>query len=49
MMVIQRIRSGKIVEDCVLIESLGVLQQIGLLLLTQDILDSSGKIIQENT
>jgi steroid delta-isomerase-like uncharacterized protein len=43
MMVIQRIADGKIVEDWVLVESLGLLQQLGLLPATQEILSGAGK------
>ena len=41
MVVIHRIQSGKIAEDWVLVESLGFLQQLGLLPPTEAILESA--------
>ena len=38
LMVLQRIENGKIIEDWVLVESLGLFQLLGLLPATQDIL-----------
>ena len=38
MMTIHRIRSGKIIEDWVIVESLGFFQQLGILSATSDLL-----------
>ena len=43
MMVMQRIWNGKIAEDWVLVESLGLLQQLGLVPATQEILAKAAK------
>jgi predicted ester cyclase len=43
MMVIQRIANGKIVEDWVLVETLGLFQQLGLVPATQEILAQAAK------
>ncbi len=43
MMVMQRIENGKIAEDWVLVESLGLLQQLGLVPATQEILAKAAK------
>lgn len=43
MMVIQRIENGKIAEDWVLVESLGLLQQLGLIPATEEILAQAVK------
>jgi steroid delta-isomerase-like uncharacterized protein len=43
MMTIHRIRKGKIIEDWVLVESLGLLQQFGALPSTRDILSEFAK------
>jgi steroid delta-isomerase-like uncharacterized protein len=43
MVVIHRIRGGKIVEDWVLVESLGFFQQLGLISATQEILAEAAK------
>jgi predicted ester cyclase len=38
MMTVHRIRSGKIIEDWVIVESLGFFQQLGILPATSDLL-----------
>jgi hypothetical protein len=38
MMTIHRIRNGKIIEDWVIVESLGFFQQLGILRATNDLL-----------
>ncbi len=43
MVTIHRIRNGKIIEDWVLVESLGILQQLGVLPATKDILSDFGQ------
>jgi steroid delta-isomerase-like uncharacterized protein len=43
MIVIQRIADGKIAEDWVLVESLGLLQQLGLIQATEEILAQAAK------
>lgn len=43
MIVIQRIAHGKIAEDWVLVESLGLLHQLGLLPATEEILAKAVK------
>jgi predicted ester cyclase len=43
MMTIHRIRNGKIIEDWVIVESLGFFQQLGILRATSDLLHEFGE------
>jgi steroid delta-isomerase-like uncharacterized protein len=47
MMTVHRIRNGKIIEDWVLVESLGLFQQLGLILPTKELLERHHSPVKE--